>query len=206
MSAILLTLEPCFLHNLATRLRMEVVGSPTTVTSLVEASSPAPSTEHITSTQRIRSSFKYFLIECILRFIPAHLVHFPAEKVSHTMSLLWPCNRLVVTTPHIWRTQVVGFDVENFFRDIDVDDVKHLYRSKNLVVQSSAKRLAFPKYMSFAFLFLMLTSINIAFYRAAPRSKSFYYSFVDSPYFFHLLIEHGRACHQDYKNLLNCRT
>ena len=51
--------------------------------------------------------------------------------------------------------KVIGFDVENFFRDIDVDDVKQLYRKgdQHLTVESSS-----PK-------------------RAVPRSKSFYYAF-----------------------------
>ena len=38
--------------------------------------------------------------------------------------------------------------------------------------------------------------------RTVPRSKSFYYSFVDSPYFFYLLIQHGIACSLDHCKLL----
>ena len=150
--AILLTLEPCYLHNLATRLKTETcLQVPTGVSNTGNNNVNM----RISKEEIIKSSFKYFLIECILRFIPAHLAHFPAENV-------------------------IGFDVESFFRDIDVDDVKQLYRKGDQHFTIDA------------------TSPN----RAVPRSKSFYYSFVDSPYFFYLLIQHGIACSLDYHILL----
>ena len=98
----------------------------------------------------------------------------------------------------------MGFDVENFFRDIDVDDVRHLYSRPNLVVQKSAKRFVKSNFTIDDYCCISFFKIPDPCDRAAPRSKSFYYSFVDSPYFFYLLIEHGKACHQDYKNFMNC--
>lgn len=127
--AILLTLEPCYLNNLVTRLKLPCA---------------------IGKDYNIKSSFKYFLIEAILRFIPGHLIHFPVE-------------------------QVIGFDVESFFRDIDIDDVKHIYSHKRYDQKKDSSK------------------------RALPRSKAFYYAFVDSPYFFNLLIEHGSACNIDFQ-------
>ena len=154
--AILLTLEPCYLHNLATRLKTEAcLKVPVGVSNTGSGNN---FNAEMSKDEIITSSFKYFLIECILRFIPAHLAHFPDENV-------------------------IGFDVENFFRDIDVDDVKQLYRKgdQHLSVQPSSPN------------------------RTVPRSKSFYYSFVDSPYFFYLLIQHGIACSLDHRKLLSLK-
>ena len=143
--AILLTLEPCYLHNLVSRINQFKLK--TTIENLNHHS-----TREIDI--NIISNFKYFLIESILRFIPSHLVHFPYERV-------------------------IGLDVENFFREIDVDDAKQLYDHKSFNYQKEACS------------------------RALPRSKAFYYSFVDSPYFFDLLIEHGKACSIDYMNYMD---
>ena len=74
---------------------------------------------------------------------------------------------------------MIGLDVENFFREIDVDDAKQLYDHKSFNYQKEACS------------------------RALPRSKAFYYSFVDSPYFFDLLIEHGKACSIDYMSYMD---
>lgn len=134
--AILLTLEPCYLHNLAGRMNRY------SKYYLKKKS----------EFDNIRASFKLFLLEAILRFIPSHISHFPVEEV-------------------------IAFDVESFFRDIDVDDARLLYNNGEF---GGNKREASS--------------------RALPRSKAFYYAFVDSPYLLDLLIKHGLACIIDYHN------